>query len=356
MRRLILSVHLLAGLMAGGFILVLGLSGSIIAFEPELDRLFHPHLSYVKPSGSVMSLGEIGETVSNQFGREPIVAYLPSESPDLSSEVILPRGIVCVNQYTGEVLGMRTRGQTVLGLARELHVRLARGDVGRSIVKWAGVAMLVSLPSGLFLWWPRKRVGIRGGWRSAGFCFDLHNSAGILFFVPLFVLALTGTVTGFEDQAAALLGKLTGGSPVGTRPNPRPQPAPGEPGMTPDQITPDQAVEIARAEMPGAIPYRVQMPRFGGAYRVSLDYPRDRVAGGHNLVVIDKHSGSVLFFTRSSDLSSVERILATNEAIHTGAVLGMPSRVVAWLTSVIVPVQVISGLFVWLRRKRTTLS
>jgi uncharacterized iron-regulated membrane protein len=351
-RRLILGVHLSVALIAGAFVLVLGLTGSILAFEPELDRLFHPHLSYVKPGGSVLSLGEIGEAVSKQFNGEPIVAYLPSESPDLASEVILPSGIVCVNQYTGEVLGTRTRGQSIFGLARDLHVRLASGDVGRNIMRWSGVALLVSLVSGLYLWWPGKRVGVRGGWRSAGFWFDVHNSVGILSLAPLLVLAATGTVTGFEDQAAALLGKVAATSQVsGRQHSARPRPAPEAPVITPE-ITPDQAVAIARGQMPGAIPYRVQMPRYGGAYRVSLDYPRDRVAGGHNLVAIDQYSGGVIFSTRSSDLSSAERILATNEAIHTGGVLGMPSRIVVWLTSVILPVQVVSGLWLWLRRKR----
>jgi len=351
-RRLILGVHLSVALIAGLFILVLGLTGSILAFEPELDRLFHPHLSYVKPGGSVLSLGEIGEAVSKQFNGEPIVAYLPSESPDLSSAVILPSGIVCVNQYTGEVLGTRTRGQSIFGLARDLHVRLASGDVGRNIMKWSGVALLVSLVSGLYLWWPRKRVGFRGGWRSGGFWFDLHNSVGIFSLAFLFMLAATGTVTAFEDRAVALLGKVTATGQVSGRQNAaRRRTATEAPGISPE-ISPDQAVMIARAQMPGAIPYRVQMPRYGGAYRVSLDYPRDRVAGGHNLVAIDQYSGSVIISTRSSDLSSAERILPTNEAIHTGGVLGMPSRIVVCLTSVILPVQVISGLMLWLRRKR----
>jgi uncharacterized iron-regulated membrane protein len=259
----------------------------------------------------------------------------------------LPRGIVCVNQYTGEILGTRTRGQTILGLARDLHVRLASGDVGRNIMRWSGVALLVSLASGLYLWWPRKRMRIRGGWRSVGFWFDLHNSVGVFGLAPLLVLAVTGTVIGFEDQAAAMLGKHSGASEAGSRlSTDRPQPAPGAAA-----IGPDRALAIASAQIPGAIPYRVQMPQYGGTYRVSLDERRDRVAGENNLVVLDPYSGSVISSTRSSDLSSSERILATNEAIHTGEALGMPGRIAVWLTSVILPVQAISGLLLWLRRR-----
>ena len=348
LHRPILTLHLSIAVTAGLFMVVLGITGSIMAFEPELDRLLHAHLSYIKPSGNVLTLGEIGEAVSRQFPGEPVVAYLPSESPDVSSEVILSRGIVCVNQYTGEILGLRSRGQTFFGLARELHVRLAFGNVGRRIVRWSGVAMLVSLASGLYLWWPSKQVRIRGNWRGAGFWFGLHSAVGIFSLIPFLVLATTGTVIGFEDQAATVIGALIGSAQDGGARNvPRQQPTLGA-----AMITPDQAVAIALAEMPGTMPYRVQMPAYGGAYRVSLDDTRDRIAGEHNMIAIDQYNGKVIFSSHSNDLSPAERILATNESIHTGQVLGMPSKILACLASFILPVQVISGLLLWLRRRR----
>jgi uncharacterized iron-regulated membrane protein len=161
-RRLVLKIHLWLAMIAGTFMVILGLTGSIIAFEPELDRLLHPDLSRVKQGSRILSLVEIGEAVSKKYGGEPIVAYLPSSSPNLPTEVILSRGVVSVNPYTGEVLGIRTRGQTLLGFMRALHVRLAGGDLGRNLLRWSAVAMLISLASGVYLWWPRKRVRIRG--------------------------------------------------------------------------------------------------------------------------------------------------------------------------------------------------
>lgn len=346
LRGLVLYIHLSTALVAGLFITILGITGSIIAFEPELDRVTHPHLSYVSAGVKVLTLQEIGDAVSRKFSGEPIVSYLLSESPGLSLEVVLPRGIVCVNQYTGEILGVRTRGQTVLGFARALHVRLASGDVGRTIMQWSGPAMLVSLASGLYLWWPGKRFRIRSGWRSKGFWFDLHNSMGVFSFLPLLVVATTGTVIGFEDQAAMLLSRLSHPVQVRRETVPRPEVPTGA-----EIITADQAVAIALAQMPGAIAYRVQMPRYGGAYRVNLDDPHDKVAGGRNLITVDPYTGSVILSTRATELSAGERILAANEGIHTGEVLGMPTRILMWLTSVIVPVQVVSGLLLWWRQK-----
>jgi uncharacterized iron-regulated membrane protein len=42
--------------------------------------------------------------------------------------------------------------------------------------------------------------------------------------------------------------------------------------------------------------------------------------------------------------------MATNEAMHTGSILGMPTRIIAALVSILLPLQVVSGLLIWIRR------
>jgi uncharacterized iron-regulated membrane protein len=347
-RRLVLKIHLVIGLIAGAFLVLLGATGSIIAFEPEFDRLLHPELSYVTPTGKVVSLAEIGDAISRAYGGEPIVAFLPSASPHVPTEVILPRGIVAANQYTGEILGVRTRGQTFLGFVRALHVRLASGDAGRNIIRWSAVAMPFSLASGFYLWWPLKRVRIRVSAWSGRFWFDLHNAIGILSLLPLLVLAGTGIVIGFEDQIALLLDKPAGAGAVHVIP----AFARSEPEAGAVQITPDQAVAIASAQLPGAVPYRVQMPRYGGVYTVALTFSDNRIAGDRNSISINPWNGEIISMSLSAELSTRERFMAVNEAIHTGTILGAPSRVIAALVSILLPVQAVSGLIIWLRRRR----
>ncbi|MGA9978844.1 MAG: PepSY domain-containing protein [Candidatus Sulfotelmatobacter sp.] len=350
-RRLILNAHLFVALTAGAFMVILGLTGSIMEFEPELDHSLHPHLSYITPGRQVLSLSEIGDAASRRFGGEPVVAYLPSSSADLSSQVILPSGIAYVNQYTGEVLGERVRGETFFGYVRELHVRLATGNFGTGIVKWSAIAMIFSLASGFYLWWPMKQVCIRTKWGGRRLWFDLHNAIGIFTLLPLAMLAATGTILGFEDQLAPVIYGLTGSQPTHTTRSPVREAAPG--AMS---ITPDEAVAIARASMPGTVPYRVQMPNYGGVYEIALLDPHDSVAGDRNVVALDPYRGSILSVTRSSHLSRGERFLAMNEAIHTGSVMGMASRITVWLASTAVFVQALSGMMMWLYRKKILLA
>lgn len=346
MRRVILNTHLFIAILAGMFMVIQGVTGSIMEFEPELDRAFHADLSYITPDGQALPASQIISAVRQQLNDEPVVAYLPSLSPELSSEVLLPSGIAFVNQYTGKILGRRNRGQTFLGYVRALHVRLGTGDAGKTILRWSAVAMLLSAGSGLYLWWPVKRISIRTKDGLKRFWFDLHNVIGICSLLPLALLATTGAIIGFESQLAPLVYKLTHSLPMHTALSQR------KTHTETNIIDVDTAVATACTHMPGAMPSRVQMPQYGGLYRVEMFYPHDRTTGSRNVVAIDPFDGSVVSLNRSADLSRGDWILAVNEAIHTGAILGLPGRIIASLASLIVFVQASSGAFIWLYRKR----
>src|SRR5437868_14577006 len=103
MRKLLFNLHLYLSLTAGAFVIILGISGSIMAFESELDRVFHPALSYVKPQPKALSLAEITAAVTRASPDGRIRAYLLSTSPDISYQVVTNQGLIYVNQYTGEI-------------------------------------------------------------------------------------------------------------------------------------------------------------------------------------------------------------------------------------------------------------
>ena len=239
------------------------------------------------------------------------------------------------------------RGQTFLGYVRSLHTHLGSGNAGRNILRWSSVAMLLSLGSGLYLWWPIKQVRVRGKWGTTRLWRDLHNTVGIFSLLPLAILATSGAVLGFEDQLAPLIYKLARSHPTRME---RKAVQPHQQSSPP--ITPDDAVRIARGFLPGTDPYRVQMPAYGGVYQIALVSPHSRLAADRDVVVLDPSDGSLLSLSRSSDLSQGDRILAANEAIHTGAIFGMPSRIAASLASIMVVAQMLTGIVAWFYRRR----
>ena len=342
MRAVVLKLHLWGAFIAGAFIIVLGLTGSVMAFEDELDHLTHPRLFAVTPSGAPLPLADLGARVLAAKPGKRIGGYGMGVSPGLSYYVAVGGSAVYVNQYTGEILGERS-GATWLNQVHQFHLRLLAGQTGRTIVSWAGVLMLLLTISGIYLWWPVKRVAI--DWRAGGRrrWFDVHNTIGVLAFAFLFILSLTGVVIGFESVTSPLFYRVTDSQPY-------PFAVPVAPRAGAALVTPDAAVDAARKAMPGAVPIAVGAPNPKSAYRVAMRFPEDRTPGGRTRVFVDPYTGAVVLSESSRTTAGGTRIVNANRAIHTGDMFGIPSKIGMSLASLAAAAQVITGLTMWWKR------
>ena len=52
---ILLRIHLWLGIAAAPFLVILGLTGSVIAFENDIDHWLHPALYYVQARPQVLS-------------------------------------------------------------------------------------------------------------------------------------------------------------------------------------------------------------------------------------------------------------------------------------------------------------
>ena len=84
MRKLIFNLHLYLALTAAAFVVIMGLTGSIMAFSPEIDRFLHRKLVYVTPGTHVLPFAEIAPIVQRAFPGVRPKAFFPSTSPELS--------------------------------------------------------------------------------------------------------------------------------------------------------------------------------------------------------------------------------------------------------------------------------
>jgi uncharacterized iron-regulated membrane protein len=348
-RKALFNIHLYLALVFGVWLLILGLTGSIMAFEPEIDHVLHWKLSYVTHQGNPKPLTELGEAVSKAFPGERPGGYLLPSTPNFSYGVATRRGLVAVNPYTAEILGVRPGGRDFLAYVHQLHLRLLignRADTGRTIVSWSAVAVLLVLISGLYLWWPLKRVRIQTISTGRRFWFDIHNCVGVCSFLFLLVLTFTGLMIGFEEKTVPMFYRLTGSEP--SRPPEKLPPPPA--GARP--ITPDQAMDIARTALPGTLPFQINVPGPKGAYQIRSRFPEDLTPGGRSRVMVDQYTGQVLFAEGSRTAPAGARLVILNRAIHTGDIFGIPSKTAMCLACLMAVLQIVSGALMWLKRMR----
>ena len=318
MRKLIFNLHLYTALVAGLFIVILGVTGSIMAFEPELDVLFNPSLFKVQPGPTPLPVADIIGTLKAAYPHQKIgILELPS-APDRSYSASIRKTQVFINGYTGKIIGTRSL-PTTLGDIHQLHQRLLLPKaIGGNIVAIASFVLLWLVGSGIYLWWPLKRVKVKWGASLRRVAFDLHSTVGIFAAFFLFALALTGIFVHFDDSLETHLNKMAHvAGPA------RMLPSKVEPGVTP--ITPDAAIATAKAMLPGTKPNIIFLPMGPkGSYRVNMYYPED-LTGNRSWVLIDQYSGKPLFVESSRTADFGTKAIIENRAIHTGQIYGYPT-------------------------------
>jgi uncharacterized iron-regulated membrane protein len=352
MRKAFLYIHLWTGLVAAIFLFLLGASGAIVAFEDELDRSLNPKLSYVQPQSEPLSIDAITQKLLARYPGSKIDGLEPPQRADLSMFVGLTdasgkRLGLLVDPYSGEVLGDAERGNRFVAQVHQFHTHFLAGEVGKQIVGWSGVLLLMLSISGIVLWWRAKIFRLRTG-SAKRFNFELHNTLGVLSSVFLFIFAWTAICIHWQQPMGRLAQKMS--------PAPTVQPATPEiPKAGAAPLSPDRLIAIAHQTLPEAKIMRLQMPgRPKQPVSLSLKFPEDHTPIGRTRMTIDAYSGKVLYVQSSREMSSPMKYAQMwNREIHTGDILGMPTRILAAFFSLILPLLAITGPLIWWNRRRT---
>ncbi|HTB10746.1 MAG TPA: PepSY-associated TM helix domain-containing protein [Bryobacteraceae bacterium] len=356
-RALILKIHLYLGLVAAIFLAILGLTGSIMAFEGDINHWLHPDLWYVTPGARPLPENDLISIVQNQFPRRRVVIAQFFRAANLAQAMQLSDGTtVYVNPYDGTVLGSTvglSNSDIALGYIHQIHLRLLPDPrstprlaaAGKVVVSIAGLILCLLVPTGVTLWWRRKSTAIN--WKASWFkvFFDAHQAIGIYAALFLLIASLTGIMIGFGflEQTYYLVTRSS--------PPPRPQSwaSVPVPGATP--IMSDEALEIARRAMPNAtVALLVRPLRPQGAYTVMMRVPEETSETVHSSVTIDQFSGKVLYVRNYLTESAGYRLVRFNRSIHTGDVLGMPTHIIVSLSSLLLVAMVITGLVIWWKK------
>ncbi len=357
MRMFILKLHLYLGLASAVLLIILGVTGSIIAFEADIEHWIHADLWYVKAGTVALPQAALIKAAEQRFAPARVRSVQLFRQPNLVQPMQMSDGaMVYVNPYDGSILG-RTRGasnsQRLLGYVHQVHLRLTPDPrstptvaaAGKMVVSCAGLALCLLVPTGLILWWRTRRASIQ--WKRSWFriCFDTHHVIGIYAALFLCLAAFTGILIGFDFGEQAIFA-VTHSSRPGARQKIVSTPAEGA-----ATIRADEAMEIARRTIPDATVAGVVLPLEPMAvYTVLMRVPEETSESVHSSVAIDRYSGKVLEVRNFMTDSLGYRLVRFNRSVHTGDIWGTPSRMAASLSSLLLVVMAATGLVIWWKK------
>jgi uncharacterized iron-regulated membrane protein len=355
-RNLIFSFHRILGLILGFVISIVGLTGSLLVFEGEIDRWIDSgRFGNITPVGEVLALDQIVEVVQTAYPKWRIQAIdLPISDRGRAFPVQMVASDdeshqVYIDPYTGKVLGDRTHAESYFSKVYAWHSSLAAGEAGRISVGIASGLLVVLVVTGVMLWpgWRKLTAGFKIKWNAhpKRLNFDLHKVSGITMAVFLSFAAFTGFCWTFSDWANPAIYALTLSPYQEEDEIAVMAPQPGQSMVSPQRLL-QQAIQVS--------------PSFKAA---SLRFPESetepfRVYGKANeIVYLHPYTGNVLK-TKLSDQEKTlgDRITGSFSALHLGTFAGLPSRILYLLVGLSPLMLFITGFIMWRNRKPAKLQ
>lgn len=363
LRRLWVRLHLYVGLLAGGLLVLLGLTGSVLVFYLEVDGLLNPQIRVGAPAPAP-SPEAVFQALRARYpqrdGPWRIEMPLSADAPVLARYYNPPetagRGfaplMLSLDPHTLEVTSARFWGDYATTWLFDLHYTLLAGEGGKTVVGVLGLLLAFSLLSGLYLWWPsraRLAAALKPVLRSGAVrrTYDLHVLGGVYGLPALLVLALTGSALALPDFTRGLVASA---SPL--RETYRPPAGLLDDGAAP--ISLDAAVRIARSRFPGAeLRWIETSGRAGRPISVRFQQPGEPGRRfPRSQVWLDPRDGQVLAVRDPLRESAGDGFLAWMHPLHNGEAFGLPGRIVACVAGLLPALLFVTGWLRWRHKVR----
>ena len=367
LKKVVGKLHLWLGLASGLIVFIIAITGCIYAFQAEISDLTQPYRFVEKsdkPQLTPSQFKVIADSVLpgkhphsiNYDTREGRAAAIIFYSPDPEYYYS-----VYVNQYTGEVLKVKDmlHGH-FFRFILDGHFYLWLPDaIGQPVVAWSTVVFVVMMISGIFLWWPRNRaarkqrfkVKFNASWKRVNY--DIHNVLGFYMSWVAIILAVTGLVWGFQWFAKTLYA-VTGGEKTYEF---------YEPHSTDKNIatyTPTAAVDVIyekmKAEYPAAEMFEVHYPETDSSSLGVAINPDVDTYWKSDYRYFDQYTLKEIEVThiygKFKDANAADKLARMNYDLHTGAVWGLPGKILMFCASLIAASLPVTGFLLWRGRHR----
>jgi uncharacterized iron-regulated membrane protein len=349
--------HFLAGAAAFPILFVVAVTGALYAFQPELDRWASSELWTARPPDPEARRRPLDELVHVAARAcKPASIYVP-RARDRAVTASCEGGgrrEVFIDPYRAELLGERDAAATFFGVVFSLHWELLLGEPGRLAIEWATSWAILLMAFGAALWWPRgKRRGGGVWWPRRGLAArqrlrDIHAVLGAYALPVLFAIAATGLMWTLraggerwhpltEDAFHDAWDRPPRSTVIVGRPRIGLSAAAAAAGIAPDR---------ERRAIYTTPPARPDDP-----YVFYLYDDTHATPSAEHTVWIDAYSGARLLALGWPDRSAAGKLDSAKYAIHVGALLGWPGRLLACAAALVLAALCATGPWMWWKRR-----
>ncbi len=359
-RRLNFQIHLWIGIILTLYMVVIGVTGSILVFRIELEKLsgLKPWPS-VQASSRIADIATVVENLKAAYPSSHIVSIItPTQNEAVFTATVQGRRSIKVacDPTSGKLLGEFPKQANWVSVVEELHESLLIGRSGRILNGIGGAFLLLLNVTGLVIWWPGIRnwrralmVDFRRNWRRINF--DLHVAVGFWTILIASFWAVSGIYFAWPRQILLFVDSL---SPVITA-------RPPAVTVTPESAEPEPdlsaLIERARTLDPGTKLGGVRFP-YGPRAPLGILMRRSDAPGYEytDTLYFNPYNGKYISTWRYGVNQSLgDWIVWSQVPLHFGVYWGLGVRIVWAAAGLAIPLLAVTGLLMYwnrfLRRK-----
>lgn len=374
MYGLLVALHRYVGLTIALFLILVGLTGSIIAFHSEFDAWANPDLFYA-PEGRQLSATELVRRVEAADPRIQVAFVEVNVKPGRSAAMFVePRaGIVGVdyNQVfadpaTGAVLGRRNHGgccldrRAIIPFLYNLHRRLTMpGHWGEWLLGGVAILWLLDCFVGLALASPRRvfslhrwRAALGVRWKASAYRinFDLHRAVGLWTWLVLGVLAFTSIYLNLGNEIVRPLTAAVSTLSPSPYDQMRPAADPSSARRSFDDIL-QLSERTGELVDRGYTPTGIYLDREAQMFMVDFENT-SRFMLGFAWAAFDAVTGKLIGTQLPGVGSGGDVFLQLQFPLHSGKIGGLAGRILVSVMGIAIAMLSITGIVIWLKKRR----
>lgn len=365
-KKTIGKIHLWLGLTSGLVVFVVAVTGCLYAFQAELQELTQPFRHVESRNLPTLPPSELEKIALNELPGKKLHSALYQKAGDaavvsfydydLVELTPLYYYLVYIDPYDGRVLKVKNMSRDFFYQVLQGHYYLwLPPAIGQPIVATSTVVFVVMLVTGLVLWWPKKnkskqRFTIRWNakWRRKNY--DLHNVLGFYTMWIALILALTGLVWGFQWFGASVYWLAGGEKQIMYEEQPSIKMSDNVVEKPLDKLW----VKLA-SENPNVDILEVHFPTSDTTSLAVTINPDSETYWKSDYLFFDQYTldeiSSNQIYGKFNQATAADKLIRMNYDIHTGAILGLPGKILAFFASLICASLPVTGFYIWYGRK-----
>jgi uncharacterized iron-regulated membrane protein len=369
------QIHKWLGILSGVIVFIVCITGCIYTFYDELKLQFYPDRYLIEtpkengvplPLSKLTKIAQAALPVNEKISR---VDLYPASNrtwifrAQKTDEAAFGYGSyqqyyqrVFLDPYTGEIQFVENTKYEFFQVVLQLHMNLLLGKkIGALLVNIATIVFLVLLVTGMVLWWPRnwKWKNIRRAiWLNTSvkwkrLVYDLHNVSGFYSLFFAIILSFTGLVFGLESVKKNYAAFFNQFSDAAIKKEKQTQ---SIPGIFADPL--DNAFHYTLANNSQADMMSIRLRNSNqNQHDIQVRLKPNRT-GSFRWYYFDGSGTQIKEIRSGSTLALGDRLVTLNFDLHTGSIGGIPTRILAFIVSLIGAALPVTGYIMWWNKRK----